>query len=209
MTSEEKRAMWRVNSAKYRATHADEVKRRQAAYRALHSEERSARRRAIYQERKDFLKAQAARWLKAHPEQRAATVARWKTKHPGRALEIATAWRVAHPKEVAAAKVRYKRKHPARHNAAKAKRKAVLLRATPAWANQFFIEEIYELARLRTQQKTGGIAEWQVDHIVPLQSKKVCGLHVEHNLQVISRRLNEKKGNRSWPGMAGADHVVS
>ena len=75
------------------------------------------------------------------------------------------------------------------------------MNATPAWANQFFIEEAYDLARLRTQQKTGRSDEWQVDHIVPLQHPLVQGLHVEHNLQVIPAIHNQRKGNRVWPDM--------
>jgi 5-methylcytosine-specific restriction endonuclease McrA len=55
------------------------------------------------------------------------------------------------------------------------------------------IEEIYHLANLRT--KVTGI-EWNVDHIIPLQSKKVCGLHVPWNLQVITASDNSIKGNR-------------
>lgn len=78
------------------------------------------------------------------------------------------------------------------------KRKAEKLRATPVWANHFFIEEIYDLAQRRT--KATGF-KWHVDHIVPLISKKVCGLHVENNLQVIPARENLSKGNRVWPFM--------
>lgn len=80
-----------------------------------------------------------------------------------------------------------------------ARRKATKLQATPAWANKFFIEEAYSLARLRT--KCTGI-KWSVDHIVPLISKKVCGLHVEHNLAVIPASENSRKSNLYWPHMA-------
>lgn len=68
----------------------------------------------------------------------------------------------------------------------------------PAWANKFFIEEIYELARRRTEI-TG--FPWHVDHIVPLKSELVCGLHVQSNLRVIPAVENHKKKNYFWPDM--------
>jgi hypothetical protein len=65
-------------------------------------------------------------------------------------------------------------------------------RNTPPWASQFLIGEIYALARLRT--KVTGFP-WEVDHIIPLNGKTVCGLHVENNLRVIERQHNRVKGN--------------
>src|SRR3990167_3661229 len=63
---------------------------------------------------------------------------------------------------------------------------------------QFFMEEIYDLARLRT--RVMGF-QWHVDHIVSIKSPLVCGLHVENNLRVIPAIENLKKRNRWWPDM--------
>lgn len=73
-----------------------------------------------------------------------------------------------------------------------AKRRSIKKNATPAWQNEFFVQEAYELANMRT--KSTGI-EWHVDHIVPLQHKDACGLHTEDNLQVIPAVLNYRKMN--------------
>lgn len=70
--------------------------------------------------------------------------------------------------------------------------------ATPAWANEFFIAEIYRLSALRSIL-TG--SQWEVDHVVPIVSPLVCGLHCENNLQVIPEMENKKKSNVSWPDM--------
>lgn len=68
-----------------------------------------------------------------------------------------------------------------------------LFRATPAWLDEvakFRMRKIYEDAHAR------GL---QVDHIVPLASSIVCGLHVPWNLQALSEEENSKKGNKYWP----------
>lgn len=93
---------------------------------------------------------------------------------------------------------KYKLEHPERFAAREAARRARKFSSTPAWANEFFVEEAYALAKLRT--KVFGFA-WHVDHIVPLNSKKVCGLHTHSNLQVIPGAENISKGNRNWPDM--------
>lgn len=77
-------------------------------------------------------------------------------------------------------------------------RKRTLKSAQPKWANTFFIEEIYHLAKIRSEV-TG--VKWHVDHIVPLKSDKVSGLHCEANLQVITQKDNCSKGNKYWPDM--------
>ncbi|WP_137917065.1 hypothetical protein [Hydrogenophaga sp. 2FB] len=70
-------------------------------------------------------------------------------------------------------------------------RKDAQQRATPSWANQKAIDEIYAQAREITAS-TGTLHV--VDHVVPLQGRKVCGLHVEHNLRVMTKAGNSSKG---------------
>tara|TARA_R110002126_G_scaffold279945_1_gene427065 strand:+ start:372 stop:830 length:459 start_codon:yes stop_codon:yes gene_type:complete len=55
------------------------------------------------------------------------------------------------------------------------------------------IQNFYWLAR-DLKSVTG--EEYHVDHIVPINGKNVCGLHVPWNLQVLPADINMSKGNR-------------
>lgn len=76
-------------------------------------------------------------------------------------------------------------------------RKAMKLQATPSWAEAAHIEAIYAEAK-RLSVETG--IPHEVDHIVPLISPLVCGLHVPANLRPLPQFDNRSKGNRYWPG---------
>ncbi|WP_157443343.1 hypothetical protein [Curvibacter lanceolatus] len=85
-----------------------------------------------------------------------------------------------------------------RLNASYARRRFAKSRSTPLWANKEAIIDIYKKSR-ELSQATG--VEHHVDHIVPLQSDVVCGLHCEANLQIIDAKENIRKNNRWWPDM--------
>lgn len=74
-----------------------------------------------------------------------------------------------------------------------AKRYASKRNATPFWSEKEKIDALYEAAR-RLTEETG--IEHNVDHIVPLRSKRVSGLHVFANLRIITAYENKRKTNK-------------
>ena len=71
-------------------------------------------------------------------------------------------------------------------------RRAALLNATPKWAD---IDELNYIAQLAQSR---GL---EIDHIVPLRNKDVCGLHTPDNLRCIPKELNLWKSNRILDGV--------
>jgi hypothetical protein len=69
---------------------------------------------------------------------------------------------------------------------------------TPPWADRDAILSFYQHAK-ELRAATG--VYWTVDHIVPLKSPIVCGLHCEANLQILERAENTRKHNKWWPDM--------
>lgn len=105
---------------------------------------------------------------------------RFKEKNSEKLKESKDAWRKANPHL---------------HRAQAMKRKAVKIKAIARWANLQAIKDIYREAA------TQGM---QVDHIIPLLNPIVCGLHVETNLQLLTKEENMKKSNRFNPD----DHCI-
>jgi hypothetical protein len=127
---------------------------------------------------KDAIAQRVAAWQKANTEKGRAKAARYRERNPNAGKE---------------SYLRSKELNPELIGERCARRRAQKKRAAPTWANSFFIREAYHLAKLRT--KATGIV-WEVDHIYPLQSDVVCGLHVETNLRVVPRMVNRSKGNK-------------
>lgn len=80
----------------------------------------------------------------------------------------------------------YIEEHRQEYNARNAYRRAMRLQATPVWADIDKIKNIYNTCP----------EGYHVDHIYPLLSDWVCGLHVHENLQHLSAKDNMQKGNR-------------
>lgn len=71
-----------------------------------------------------------------------------------------------------------------------AERRARKNKATPKWLSDEQLLQIKEI------YKQGQEQQLQVDHIIPLKGKTVCGLHVPWNLQLLTPAANVEKSNK-------------
>lgn len=110
-------------------------------------------------------------------------------KNPMHHQTRSNAWKKANPNQVKVTKQNWEKNNRGRANALWMKRYALQRNATPAWAELDLIKTVY----IKAQQY--GFA---VDHVIPLQGKNVCGLHVWANLQLLDRSINSSKGNKYY-----------
>lgn len=122
----------------------------------------------------------------------------YRTRHQEKSKQASKNYKKRNPdKEIAYRKV-YDKIHRAEKNARYWKYQAAKRKAIPAWSELKAVSIIYA--------KCARLTKWlevahNVDHIVPLQSDLVCGLHCEANLRIVPQTENLSKGNRHWPDM--------
>lgn len=110
-----------------------------------------------------------------------------------RLRQYAKGWRAANAVRQAELAREWTKNNMAKKRAATASRRAAKLRATPAWADAHLLQSIYRWAN-EFASATG--TEVHVDHVVPLVSGVVCGLHCPANLIVRTGKSNRAKGNK-------------
>jgi hypothetical protein len=136
------------------------------------------------------------RWRDANIEKARATSAVYRAANRAKCHAASKAWEKANPEKIKAWRTRYNKENAAylqdkciRYRAGKANR-------TPAWLTEsdwLQIQCRYQLAAMYNQE---GIERWDVDHIIPLQGRKVSGFHVPNNLRVITADQNKRKANK-------------
>ena len=163
----------------WRAKNREKFNARLKQYRRDHPEYWQS----YYQKNKDRLSGRSKKWYAENKEQIDKNYKEYYEKNKDKMRARACQWQ---------------KENPDRSNANNRRYFASKLHATPGWANHETIGCYYEFAALKTKI-TGN--RWEVDHIVPLRSKQVCGLHTDWNLQVIRKEDNISKHNRHWPDM--------
>ena len=104
-----------------------------------------------------------------------------------------TKWKQENRAEVQA---NYMKKHKGTINARTRAYQASKQNRTPKWLSDFDKLKIKCLYQLSVMYSEESGRKWHVDHVIPLNGKEVCGLHVPWNLQVIPASENVRKSNK-------------
>lgn len=117
-------------------------------------------------------------WSLKNKERHAATRAAWREKHREYHKQYSRLWL---------------QDNLGRHSERERLRSDIKKLATPMWLSKDqikYMKDLYLNARILSKFFN---ERCEVDHIVPLQSKNVTGLHVPWNLQVVTKEYNQKK----------------
>lgn len=125
-------------------------------------------------------------WRSRNPERVRARMAEWERKNTEKRLEIRRRRADLKRDEINAKFRLWERANRRRRVAKSTFRKTRVRNATPKWADRKRLYEVYENCP----------QGMHVDHVVPLVSNRVCGLHVPWNLQYLSAEENLRKGNQ-------------
>lgn len=176
----------------FRAANKDTIRAKAKAYRLAHLDEASAREKAYQLKNRDAI---CARARAKRSEQRDIERAKDRTYYASK-RDYLKNYRAQHHESIKATKRAWVVNNRGAMRAIRFKRIMAERQALPVWANLEAMKAIYQEAARLTQQ-TG--IKHEVDHIIPIQSPLVCGLHCEANLQILTKAQNRAKSNAITP----------
>lgn len=182
-------------------------------YRENHKEQLIEYDKERYETNNVFFNEQSKKWYKNNREETLKRVVEYRKVNKERINAYSVKYHQENRDTITKRKKKYRKDNPDKVAMISSKRRAVELCAVPKWyeSEKEFMIFLKQCARELTE--SGGI-QYDIDHIIPLQSKKitikandnctdtdwtgaiVCGLHCIANLQILTKSENCKKHNK-------------
>ena len=171
------------------------------AYREANREKIVAYKKTWYKANSDKTKAHSRAYREANLDKEKTRGKIYREANPNKINTYNKAWRKANPDKAKASTKAWQINNPDKLNAYAAKRRAIKLQCTPAWADLEAIKQVYaDCEEINIAARLAGCTEkFVVDHIIPLQGTNVSGLHIAINLQIITQKENSEKSNKFTP----------
>lgn len=120
---------------------------------------------------------------------------KWRKNNPIKAKESFQKWKDKNPDKLKSCYASYAKKYAWKMTAKVNKRRGLKIQATPKWLTSEQLKEIELIYKKSKELTTTTGIKHNVDHIVPLKGKTICGLHVPWNLRIVTEKENLKKSN--------------
>lgn len=143
--------------------------------------------RISYSTNKEKANKRSKKWNNKNKEKMVLISKNWRENNREKEIFNRKKWTDKNKEKIAFINKEWQKNNKNKVNATSMRYIANKIKATPLWFEKDKIDLVYKKAM-----------EWnmQVDHIIPLKGKNVCGLHCWANLQLLDSSLNQSKGNR-------------
>jgi len=136
------------------------------------------------------------KWKQNNPEKVKASNKRYRIKNSENIKEKSKEYRRLNPEKRKETLRKYHENNRDKVAERRIKRRALEKESTPNWSEKDLIKVVYDKAKW-LEKLTG--KKYHVDHVIPLNGKNVCGLHVWSNLQILEASINCSKQNKLGP----------
>jgi hypothetical protein len=185
-----------AQTKQYATEHKEQIKGYKRQYYEEHKDEIKIKHHEAYENNKNKCIQHCKEYRAKNREKCLSMGSKYQEEHWDKHLESTRKWRRNNKDKRKVIQRRYAEMYPDKVNTNTAKRRATRLHASPRWLTDEHKRQIHIMYKKAAELTKSTGTKMHVDHIIPLQGKIVCGLHVPWNLQVITAVENCRKNNK-------------